>query len=188
MRFLTLFLTLITTHAFTGHYDARNGGRTSLSMAPKYDKALSRWVVTDDEDGPEAGYGPVKTLLLRGPKPFFSRIFTPDDYEQAVLKFMAGEKCSREVAQGNMVCFSHGEVLVWKATLNLTPAPFDAHFQDRYLENGQDWAFERLEAEKKGRDYPAYHILDTKQLVLTLTWSAIVSWVLFRIAIKYFIV
>ena len=58
---------------------------------------------------------------------------------------MAGDKASREVAQGNM---------------------------DRYLENAQDWAFERMEAEQKGRPYPQYHVLDPKTLILTLVWSS----------------
>jgi hypothetical protein len=71
-------------------------------MAPKYDEATQKWSPTTPEDGPEAGYGPTKTFLLHGPKPFLQRIFTPDDYEQTVYKFMAGEKCSRDVAQGNM--------------------------------------------------------------------------------------
>ncbi|KAL7572532.1 hypothetical protein ACA910_000356 [Epithemia clementina (nom. ined.)] len=114
-------------------------------MAPKFDKATGRWSPSSPAEGPEAGYGPLKSLLLRGPKPFLSRVFTPDDYEQGVYKFMATDKVSREVAQGNM---------------------------DRYLENAQDWAFERLEAEQKGRPYPEYHVLDKKQLVLTLIWSA----------------
>lgn len=127
---------------------ANKANDLALSMAPRYDKAEGKWLVTSPEEGPEAGYGPGKTLLLAGPKPFLTRLFSPDDYEQAVLKFMAGEKCSREVAQGNL---------------------------DRYFENAQDWAFERLEAEKKGRPYPAYHVLDQKGLVLTLVWSTIVG-------------
>eukprot|EP00527_Entomoneis_sp_CCMP2396_P006577 CAMPEP_0198144236 /NCGR_PEP_ID=MMETSP1443-20131203/14322_1 /TAXON_ID=186043 /ORGANISM="Entomoneis sp., Strain CCMP2396" /LENGTH=139 /DNA_ID=CAMNT_0043807595 /DNA_START=129 /DNA_END=548 /DNA_ORIENTATION=- len=116
-------------------------------MAPKFDKSQGKWLTTTPEDGPEAGYGPGKTLLIAGPKPFLTRVFSADDYEQAVLKFMASEKCSREVAQGNM---------------------------DRYLENGQDWAYERMEAEKKGRAYPKYHVLETKGIILTCVWASFV--------------
>mmetsp|Transcript_20428 Transcript_20428/g.26338 ORF Transcript_20428/g.26338 Transcript_20428/m.26338 type:complete len:188 (-) Transcript_20428:294-857(-) len=161
MKLFVLLLCLPWSWAFVPPArQAHQSYGTTLSMAPKFDKSVGKWVVTSEEEGPEAGYGPTKTLLLRGPKPFFSRVVTPDDYEQAVLKFMAGDKCSREVAQGNM---------------------------DRYLENGQDWAFERLEAEKKGRPYPTYHVLNQKQAVLTIVWSALVFWVGFRILAKYFI-
>mmetsp|Transcript_29571 Transcript_29571/g.61834 ORF Transcript_29571/g.61834 Transcript_29571/m.61834 type:complete len:175 (-) Transcript_29571:198-722(-) len=128
--------------------NAARSATVAVSMAPKYDKKAGRWEITSPEEGPEGGYGPAKTLLIGGPKPFISRVATPDDYEQAVLKFMAGEKCSREVAQGNM---------------------------DRYLENAQDWAFERFECEKKGRPYPQYHIVKTKQIALTLVWAGIVA-------------
>ena len=73
---------------------------TSLGMAPKWDG--DKWVPTSDAEGPSAGYGPGKTLLLHGPIPFYNRIFKADDYEQAVLKFMAGDKVDRTEAQGNM--------------------------------------------------------------------------------------
>jgi hypothetical protein len=59
---------------------------SSLSMVPKYDKKTSKWAPSSPSEGPEAGYGIGKTLLLRGPKPFLHRVFQPDDYEQAVLK------------------------------------------------------------------------------------------------------
>ena len=71
-------------------------------MAPRFDKTQQKWIPTKPEEGPEAGYPASRTLLLHGPRPFFSRVFTPDDYEQAVLKYMAGDKCSRDEAQGNM--------------------------------------------------------------------------------------
>lgn len=77
-----------------------------LSMV-KYDG--SRWIPTKPEEGPEAGYGIGKTLLLRGPKPFLTRLLSPDDYEQAVLKFMAGDKCSRIEAQANMDFYLESE-------------------------------------------------------------------------------
>ena len=45
---------------------------------------------------------------------------------------------------------------------------------DRMNENMQDWAFERLEAEKAGRKID-YVKLDQKQIALTLVWSAGIS-------------
>jgi hypothetical protein len=99
--FLVLLLTLAVAQAFVVSRQTA-GSSSSLSMAPKYDKKTEKWSATKPEEGPEAGYPPTKTLLLHGPKPYFQRIFTPDDYEQAVLKFMSGDKCSRDVAQGNM--------------------------------------------------------------------------------------
>jgi hypothetical protein len=100
--FLVLFLTLTAAQAFVVSRSQTAGFSSSLSMAPKYDKSTEKWSATKPEEGPDAGYPPSKTLLLHGPKPFFQRIFTPADYEQAVLKFMAGDKVSRDVAQGNM--------------------------------------------------------------------------------------
>lgn len=86
----------------TGRRPPARTGHVSLHMAPKFDKSTERWIATSPEETAEAGYGIGKTLLLQGPKPFFHRLFQPDDYEQAVLKFMAVEKVSREQAQGNM--------------------------------------------------------------------------------------
>jgi hypothetical protein len=99
--FLVLLLTLTVAQAFVVSRQT-TGSSSSLSMAPKYDTTTEKWSPSKPEEGPEAGYPPTKTLLLHGPKPYFQRIFTPDDYEQAVLKFMSGDKCSRDVAQGNM--------------------------------------------------------------------------------------
>jgi len=114
-----------------------------LSMV-KYDG--SRWIPTKPEEGPQAGYGIGKTLLLRGPKPFLARLLSPDDYEQAVLKFMAGDKCSRIEAQANM---------------------------DFYLENPNDWAYNRFQEQKLGIKYD-YASIDTKQITLTLTWATLI--------------
>jgi hypothetical protein len=73
------------------------------SELPRYDRDLQKWVTTGPNQLPEAGYPPTKTLLLQGPKPFLTRILQKEDYEQAVLKFMAGDKItSRDIAQGNM--------------------------------------------------------------------------------------
>jgi hypothetical protein len=71
----------------------------------KFDKTLNKFVTTSPEEGPEAGYPPFGSLLRQGPEPFIQRIFKADEYEQAVLKFMAVEKVDRMEAQGNMDAF-----------------------------------------------------------------------------------
>jgi hypothetical protein len=60
---------------------------------------------------------------------------------------MAGDKCDRRTAMGNM---------------------------DAYLENPNDWAFGRLEAKRKGITYD-YVTLDVQQIILATVWSAIVA-------------
>ena len=88
----------------------------SLSMAasyPKFDKAANKWMTTSPEQGPEYGYDLMGTLLRQGPGPAFQRVFKNDDYEQAILKFMAGDKVDRITAQAEM---------------------------DAYLRNPNDWA------------------------------------------------
>jgi hypothetical protein len=125
---------------------------TSLRMVPKYDG--SRWVPTKFPDDTE-GYPAWKTLLKHGPQPFFKRLTAPDDYEQAVYKFMAVDKVSRDEAQGNM---------------------------DAYLRNPNDWAMDRMYAEKRGIKVD-YVTLDPKALTLTLVWSSIVFAVIGRIIV-----
>ena len=149
-RIFSLLLIFGATHAFVTRSSARQN--SGLAMAPKFKNG--EWVPTKPEEGPEAGYPPIRTLLLHGPKPYFQRIFSPNDYEQAVLKFMAGDKCSRDVAQGNM---------------------------DAYLRNPNDWAYNRLESERKGFEID-YVTLDTKSLVLTVVWAFIITTVLGRVA------
>merc|ERR1719148_195927 len=117
-----------------------------LFVGPTYDKTTEKWSPSSDEEGPEAGYGIGKTFLLHGPEPTFQRLFRADNYEQAVLKFMAGDKVGRNEAQGNM---------------------------DRFLTNAQDWQFERFEMQVKGIKYD-YVPLKPKQAVLTGTWASIV--------------
>lgn len=113
-------------------------------MAPKFDG--EQWVPTSDDELPEAGYGVGRTLLLHGPKPFLQRVFQPELYEQAVLKFMAGDKVDRNTAQGNM---------------------------DAYLRNPQDWQYNRLEEEKRGMKFD-YVTINAVNTAFVLVWSAIV--------------
>eukprot|EP00977_Amphora_coffeiformis_P025337 scaffold19245_cov199-Amphora_coffeaeformis.AAC.32 len=115
----------------------------SLS-AVKYDKKANRWVTTDAAtEGPEAGYGTLGALLRHGPKPALDRILQPDTYDQAVLKFMAQEKCSRQDAEGNM---------------------------DAFRRNPNDWTEARYQMQKTGYR-PDYVTLKTDKLVLTLVWT-----------------
>jgi hypothetical protein len=99
----------------------------SFFMVPRYDKSSKRWYPSGPEEGPEASYGPWVTLLRQGPTPFFTRVFQPDDYEQAVLKFMAGDKVDRTEAQGNM---------------------------DAYLRNPSDWQYNRVKGYKVNYSSP----------------------------------
>jgi hypothetical protein len=130
---------------------------SSLNMAPKYDKTTQKWSPSKPEEGPAAGYGVTKTLLRHGPKPFLQRIFQPDDYEQAVLKFMAGDRCSRDEAQGNM---------------------------DAYMENPNDWAFNRLYSERTGIKID-YVTLKQGEVAKVLVWAGIVFFFCFRCFIEF---
>lgn len=67
---------------------------------------------------------------------------------------MAGDKCDRQQAMGNM---------------------------DAYLNNANDWAYNRLAAEKKGGYQPDYVTLKKEAVALTLTWSAIVLTIVSRV-------
>lgn len=118
-------------------------------MAPRFDRKEQKWLYGGPEDEPSAGYDALGSLLRHGPLPFFQRVFKADEYEQAVLKFMAVEKLDRNQAQGNM---------------------------DAYLRNPNDWAIERFQMQKTGSKID-YAKLETKSLVLTLAWVvALVSY------------
>lgn len=121
---------------------------TGLHMV-KFDKVNQKWVATDPKtEGPEAGYGAFGALLRHGPKPVLDRIFQADVYEQAVLKFMAQEKCDRATAEGNM---------------------------DAFRRNPNDWMEARYQMQKTGFQ-PDYVTLSTKKLVLTTIWTGVVIW------------
>lgn len=149
----TLFLSLfgyVTCFTVSSHsssvFKNRPSSCTSLSMAPKFDKQQQKWVASSPDEELVAGYGPAGSLLRQGPAPFIQRIVNADEYDQAVLKFMAGEGCSRDEAQASM---------------------------DAYLRNPSDWAYNRMEEEKFGKKFD-YLTLKTDQIALTLVWSLIV--------------
>lgn len=78
-----------------------------LASAPRFDKATEKWIVTDPEtQGPSAGYNIIGSLYRAGPVPVVTRIFNGEQYEQAVLKFMAAEGCDRVVSfDMHIICY-----------------------------------------------------------------------------------
>ena len=141
MRVETATAFVLTTTTTTT--SSSRSSSVSLSMAIKYDKKANRWVTTDPiTEGPGAGYGTLGALLRHGPKPALDRIVQPDTYEQAVLKFMAQEKCTRAEAEGNM---------------------------DAFRRNPNDWTEARYQMQKTGYR-PDYVTLQPDKLVLTLAW------------------
>ena len=100
-------------------------------------------------EGPAAGYNLLGSLYRAGPVPVVQRIFNPTSYEQAVLKYMAKEQCSRIEAMGNM---------------------------DAYLENPNDWAYQKMAEKEKGaavKDY-ANANMEPKQIILSTIWAGVV--------------
>mmetsp|Transcript_26767 Transcript_26767/g.34902 ORF Transcript_26767/g.34902 Transcript_26767/m.34902 type:complete len:152 (+) Transcript_26767:2-457(+) len=85
-------------------------------MAPRFDAKENKWVITSPEEGPDAGYDIWGSLLRQGPSPFISRLLKEEEYEQGVLKFMAGDNVDRNTAQAEM---------------------------DAYLRNPSDWTYNR---------------------------------------------
>ena len=150
MKIVKLMLLIASSACMVG---VVTGFAVSKDQLPRYDKAAEKWIPTGPNQLPEAGYPPVKTFLLQGPKPFLTRVFQQDDYEQAVLKFMAGDNIvDRDVAQGNM---------------------------DAYLRNPQDWMFNRMESQRRGIDID-YTSISTQGIVLVVAWSSIVFFVVGR--------
>ena len=89
---ILLLVAVATTSAFApAKSNVQRSTSGSLSMAPKFDKSTGRWFTDVPEEMEGSSYGPVGSLYRAGPKPFFSRIFNADTYDQAVLKYMAQE-------------------------------------------------------------------------------------------------
>mmetsp|Transcript_35414 Transcript_35414/g.72380 ORF Transcript_35414/g.72380 Transcript_35414/m.72380 type:complete len:205 (-) Transcript_35414:1112-1726(-) len=118
---------------------------------PRFDKTTEKWIVTDPAtQGPEAGYDLIGSLYRAGPVPFIQRVINAEQYEQAVLKYMAAEGCDRKEAQGNM---------------------------DAYFENPQDWAYQKMQEQNGAakKDY-ANANMDPKQIALSTIWAGVVFW------------
>jgi hypothetical protein len=128
---LLLSLTLCLVASFIALSDALASPKAKQISAkdlPKFNKQTQRW---EKATNAEKGYPLYETALRNGPGtfvektrvsvssfficliisfrcavsmavPFITRLTQADDYEQAVLKFQAAEKCSINEAQGNM--------------------------------------------------------------------------------------
>ena len=95
-----------------------------LASAPRFDKATEKWLVTDPEtQGPSAGYNIIGSLYRAGPVPVVTRIFNGDQYEQAVLKFMAAEGCDR-VVSFDMFYVQHSLCAVRRRVLTILTLTF----------------------------------------------------------------
>lgn len=112
---------------------------------PKYNQKTSLWEPSPETESQP--YGPFGSFLRGGPAPFVIRSLKPDDYDQAVFKYMAQTSCSRAEAQGNM---------------------------DAFFNNGADWAYQKSE-EARGRPQVDYTELKPQQAVLVITWALIVT-------------
>ena len=106
----------------------------------------NKWIAESTEETSDGGYDALGTFLRYGPIPTLRRLVQQYEYDQAVLKFMYQEKCSRNVAQGNM---------------------------DYYFRNPNDWYARRLQEEKLGKRLD-YDTLDNTKLVLVVVWTSIV--------------
>jgi hypothetical protein len=129
------------------------GGGVAKVSLPTFNKKTQKW---EPPANPEVGYGLTGTLLRNGPVPFFTRLTNPEDYDQAVMKFQATEQCPRDEAQGNM---------------------------DAYFENPNDWAYQRVVEQNGGYKKKYGAPLDTKQIVLTVTWGVGLVYIISNIAI-----
>ena len=116
------------------------------SSKPSFNKSTGRWDAPANYNEEET-YGVVGSLLRQGPGPFIVRITKPDDYEQAVLKYMASENCSRVQAQANM---------------------------DAYFNNAADWSYQKMQ-EKKGAPKVDYNKVKTKDVALALIWAVFIT-------------
>lgn len=129
--------------AFAPQSNNANKPATALfGRKPTLNKKTNRWEKAADDDGAYP-YDPVGSLLRHGPAPFFTRVTNPDEYEQAVLKYMATANVDRAEATGNM---------------------------DAKLNNAMDWAYQKNE-ERNGAPKVDYTELKTKNAVLTVIWA-----------------
>jgi len=155
----TASISAFTTQQSTSSLVRPISTTTSLSAAPKpkpydpsykskpptFNKETQLWEPSAETE-PQP-YGPFGSFLRGGPTPGIIRIVSPDDYDQAVYKYMSQTSCSRAEAQGNM---------------------------DAFFNNGADWAYQKSE-EARGRPMIDYTVLKPKQAVLVITWALFVT-------------
>jgi hypothetical protein len=118
---------------------------TYKARPPTFDKSTSLWEPSSETEPPP--YGPFGSFLRGGPTPFVVRVLKPDEYDQAVYKYMAQTSCSRAEAQGNM---------------------------DAFFNNAADWAYQKGE-EARGRPMVDYTELRPQQAVLVVSWALFVT-------------
>jgi hypothetical protein len=153
MMYLSLLLVLVVSRAFA--FLPRPAVSTNRIHRFMVPKYDESTQRWSDPSG-ETGYGPFGSLLRQGPLPFIQRLKDADGYDQGVLKMMATDSMSRNQAQGNM---------------------------DAYLQNPNDWAFQKREEEKTGVKYDYENAnMDPKQLVLTGVWATAVISIVVRAA------
>jgi hypothetical protein len=119
---------------------------SSSTKRPTLNPKTNRWEAAPGDDGIYP-YDAVGSLLRHGPSPFFTRLTNPDEYEQAVLKYMATANVDRAEATGNM---------------------------DAKLNNALDWAFRKGE-ERKGAPKVDYTMLNKKQAALVIIWAVFIT-------------
>ena len=105
LSFLLLNLLALPTAEAFSHYASQPSSiarRASLHMVPRFDPTTQKWYPQTEDDSPNRGYPPIGSLFRQGPKSFFQRLVSAEEYEQSILKYMASEGCSRDEAQGNM--------------------------------------------------------------------------------------
>ena len=142
------------TYAFVPTITRSTSGAATARSMVRFDG--EKWIPETDNETPDAGYNIGGTLLRFGPIPAVKRIFESEQYEQAVLKFMYGEGCDRNQAQGNM---------------------------DYYMRNPNDWLAVRLQEEKSGvkNDFAT---IDAGRIALTLVWGGIVLGIGAKLALQ----
>jgi hypothetical protein len=111
---------------------------------PVFNKSTSQWEPSSET---ESSYGAWGSFLRGGPSPFLVRVLQPEQYDQAVFKYMAQTSCSRAEAQGNM---------------------------DQYFNNAADWAYQKQE-EARGAPVVDYTQLKPAQAVKVITWALLVT-------------
>jgi hypothetical protein len=82
MKLLTFILLPTLAMSFSPVSRPVATAASSLDMAPKFDKTQNKWLPASTEEGPEGGYDIWGSLLRQGPLPFFTRLFSSEEYEQ----------------------------------------------------------------------------------------------------------
>lgn len=79
--------------------------RKSKANLPTFDAATEKFVPPPNVSARQF-YGPISTVIKAGPVPAITRIFSAEEYEQAVWKYMVdAQETDVKRAQGNMDAF-----------------------------------------------------------------------------------